>query len=154
MLWATLYGRFLESNFAVPANLIKERIGNLKRHTPNRSARKKNEDPDANKGGNPSTQSPSGRPGNNSLDVTIPIHISVRLGEFVSANKTNFLATASASNFNDDEGEEFITEGNPADYDDREGYDPDFLGQQVPLPKIKSTTKKKDILEFDNSKQN
>ncbi len=144
-------GRFLESNFAVPAAIIKERLNTLHRPSPKPGGSKKNEEPDPNTGDKTISQSPSVQVGNNSLDVTIPIHVSIRMGEIVSAKVKN-ASDKSTATTDADEAEEFITEGNPADYDDREGYDSDFLGEHVPLPKIKSATKKKDILQFGNNK--
>ncbi|MEO5563048.1 MAG: DNA/RNA non-specific endonuclease [Chitinophagaceae bacterium] len=144
-------GRFLETNFAVPAAIIKERLNNLRRPS-SKPTTNKNEETDTNGGDKTLFQSPSIQAGNNSLDVTIPIHISIRMGDIVSRQVGNLANKSTTAATDADEAEEFITEGNPADYDDREGYDPDFLDEKVPLPTIKSAAKKKDILQFGNNK--
>jgi endonuclease G len=144
-------GRFLESNFAVPAAIIKERLNNLHRPVSRSTAGNRNEDPGTNVADKVLLHTPSMQAANNLLDVTIPIHISIRLGEITNGQTKNAAAVSANATINADEAEEFITEGNPADYEDREGYDPDFLGDKVPLPKVKSVNKKKDILKFGNN---
>jgi endonuclease G len=152
-------GRYLESNFAVPAATIKERLNNFHRRPPGAPAQgRRNEEPDKTGGDQAITTTTSSQDqqgvssSGNVLDVTIPIHISVRVGN-VSGNsqyKDGSSGTGTAS-VGTEEQEEFITEGNVADYADRKGYDVDFLGENVPLPKVKSAEKKKDILKFGDN---
>jgi len=144
-------GRFLEANYAVPAAIIKERLDNLSRPNPRPPTSQRNEEPGANTEDGNSMQTPSLQVANNSIDITIPIHVSIKLGEIVSIQGKNTPAKTTTPSNNAVEANEFITEGNPADYDDRIGYDANFLGVEVPLPKVNSVTKKKDILHFGNN---
>ena len=144
-------GRFLESNFAVPASIIKQRLNDLRRPSPRPDDRKKNEDLDANAPVKTMTQPLAVLAANGSLDVTIPVHFSISIGDVIRDQVKNIASISVGTPVSIVEAEEFITEGNPADYIDREGYIVDFLDVNVPLPKVKSATKKKDILKFGNN---
>ncbi len=107
-------GRFLESNFAVPATVIRESLNKLKRQTPKRSIVNRSEDPDRNGEKKPIPHRSYLQPSNNSLDVTIPVHISIRFGELVSSTE-NALGKA-VVDIDPDEVEKFVTGDNGSNY--------------------------------------
>lgn len=152
-------GRFLESNFAVPAVTIQQRLARI--------------------GSGPMGAVSSGVPvsfgggGNTapaiasvtssavrkeetlqSAQFTIPLHLSISVGtpqgptaNRASANRTSFPDTS----FVGEEFEEFVPEAPASDYADREGYDPAFLGveEEVPLPQLSTEQLKGDVLTFE-----
>jgi endonuclease G len=97
-------GRFLQTNYAVPATVIAERLNRVLHPKP----------------GKPATHRPHG------AAHPPAIHL-----------PTNDTATLGAS--------EIFEEGVPDDYVGRAGYDPRFIGVDVPLPTIRDTS---EVLTF------
>ncbi|MEP7364706.1 MAG: DNA/RNA non-specific endonuclease [Acidobacteriota bacterium] len=130
-------GRFLEANFAVPADLIADRlsrIGNRESLSVSVSSPS---------GAPPTPQSPSA-PTPQTLTCTIPIRLHIEVGspEFGGAAATVQASIAPVAAPAPRRGaaveDVIITEAAPEDYSDRSGYDPAFLseGPAIPLPKI------------------
>ena len=73
---------------------------------------------------------------------TIPIHVSIRLGNAVAAGATSSTATTRRDTSEDEFGDEAVVIDRK--YSNRKGYDPDFLDEhEVPLPKLTSAMKAK-----------
>lgn len=132
-------GRFLETNFAVPSTLIYRKLKELS----GGSLTSKSEIMSVNTGHTPSSNLIV--PGQ-TLDFTIPIRIRVSIGDTVGS--TGMAVTAAGAG--DDSEDQFVSEGKPEDYDDRQGYIDSFLGEDFPvrLPSIKKEKYQKDILQF------
>lgn len=125
-------GRFLEANYAVPANVIAERLLAVQRGKPARVT---------------AQQIPSAGPQpipQNKTTITLPITVTIEIGQPANGAVNVIAARIDAS-----EGEEFATEGRVEDYLDRKGYQPDFLGKGfiAPLPAVKRD--KRNVLTFD-----
>ncbi|MVT11864.1 DNA/RNA non-specific endonuclease [Chitinophaga tropicalis] len=146
-------GRFLEANYAVPAAIIDQRA-NKWRGKPTTVKRKEDIDDDTTGGPNPgnstdytSIQIPAPATGA-STSFTIPIQVTVTVGGAAAQAQVGHNGHPMAVG---EEGEAFITEANPDDYNDRTGYDPHFLDTEVPLPILLPHSKRKDILKLTGS---
>ncbi len=131
-------GRFLESNFAVPAALVAERLKQV--------------------------QSRSGRVStvvNRNRETTLPVRVAdlvsgaridVPLSITLTPTPSVSLGEQSVVRLSDDGFNEIETEAKAADYEDREGFKESFIGagMKVPLPKITDQKRKKDILFYQN----
>ena len=144
-------GRFLEANFAVPANLVANRLSEIGRKGSSVSVTV----PDSPAPVQPA-QEQTVQIAQPSAAVTfqVPLTISLQLGSPVSVPATVTSVTApvitqpiTAPVSDADESDEVFEEGRVEDYSDREGYQADFLGSdfEVPLPKVEA---KKDILKL------
>lgn len=127
-------GRFLEANFAAPAEQILERLSRIDRGDKPRRGMERDLH----------LQSTAAGDGVSSITCTIPIRITVEVGSSYSGEPCITSVSAGrrqpALRRAADEGDEdvILTEGVPEDYRDRRGYRPDFLGQDtdIPLPAI------------------
>ena len=135
-------GTFLTTNYAVRADAVARLLLDL------RSGRVR---PEARRGGvtpaSASTVVIAGAPTTRSTSVTIPLTITVSIGDLRAAPPAPLSRTAPFDDGSDAiEGEEGVA----ADYRDREGYQPDFLGERmvVPLPSVE--TDAGDVLTYDN----
>ena len=126
-------GRFLDANFAVPAQTVAEILRDVRQGVPRRPpapSRAKTSRSDVTVDAT-------------STDITIPLRIRVEVGSpqvdggpRTTAARPAMAAASGAAPDDDDEGDELVEEGRPEDYADREGYAADFLGTQVPLPDV------------------
>jgi endonuclease G len=96
--------------------------------------------------------------GVNGVTLTIPLNITVSLGDAsepkrsVSADTKAAVADTSAK-VTDQPSEGFLESVTPdPDYEDRPGYDPDFLGFNAPLPKLDASIKG-DAVKIDGAKK-
>ncbi|MGI8783006.1 MAG: DNA/RNA non-specific endonuclease [Acidobacteriota bacterium] len=152
-------GRFLEANYAVPADIIEERLRMAERGETRRAITHGRAD-------GPRGQAQTANPV--SFSCTIPIQVTIEVGGPVrepgpagsastvpvsvkgDAGGTAIPSAGSHQAPDDDEGDEvFATEGVPEDYLDRGGYRADFLGGgiKVALPKV--TRDSNQVLTFD-----
>ncbi len=137
-------GRFAEANFAVPAHIIGQRLDDVLRGEKRRPATAR-----------PVAVGEGGRgvvAGGRSLTCTVPIRITVDIGDIGDATAARFRpATVPVTDVGAGDGieERVKTSGDPQDYVDRTGYEPSFLGDgfDVPLPVV--TKNKSDILKFE-----
>ena len=148
-------GRFLDTNFAVPSLVILERLDSLSRP---RNARPAHETGPARAASTPLNPA--------SIQLTIPVTITISadvstatqlttgaaslapmrpIGGSVQPSRPNSYAAAAV------DGSDIVVENKAvaADYLDREGYDPAFLGDDihVPLPAVEADAS--DVLYFD-----
>ncbi|GAA4420200.1 DNA/RNA non-specific endonuclease [Nibrella viscosa] len=147
-------GRFLDSNFAVSAELISDRLKKFtKQPVPSPSG---NKDQGSFNGIHPSTHminipAGAGQPGQHTIQFTIPVQISVTIGNPVQSPVAPSGGSSSAGRQTGvAEEEDFIEEeARPADYVNRPGYVPDFLGAnaEVPLPEPGDQLRE-DVLTF------
>jgi endonuclease G, mitochondrial len=135
-------GSFLTTNYAVRSDVVADRLAKV------RSGRIRLEASPGAAPAGPSTPAPAG--GNVLGSLTIPLTITVTAGG--AAGKVDLTirppapapAALPADGLADEvEGEE----GRVEDYRDRAGYRADFLGVEVPLPKVEGAAD--DILEFE-----
>jgi len=140
-------GRFLEANFAVPANIIADRLAAVltgeSRRRPMSSASRGSS--------SAHSQTASSNAARASTTVatvtcTVPIKVTVEIGSPCSEPSP---AGSIASVWGTDEIDAPVTEGVPEDYSDRAGYQEDFLGDDhvVELPKIVRDAPQ--VLEFE-----
>ncbi len=134
-------GRFLVSNYAVPAEVIAERL-----HAVTRGGAAQTLDRD--RSSEPQSLPQGNLASSRRIEVTVPIRISVDIGDILpdpqaqAQARTAALALAPAGtgpqpdDADGGDGEPIAPEGRPEDYNDRKGYVPDFLGPgfTVPLP--------------------
>lgn len=149
-------GSFLRTNYAVPGSLVKKRLDALlagrlaERRAPVHST-----SPQRNSVTAPvATNKTPSNGGGNTRSITIPLVVTVSLGE-PSPGAVTWLATPPRGsapvvpNDDDDDLTEPETEATPADYANRDGYEKAFLGTNftVDLPKVEQAAD--DILTFD-----
>ncbi len=140
-------GRFLESNYAVPATLVADRLHKLSRGGASSAARMAHP-----------TLSPRGPAVEQAVRSTyyakasfeVPLIITVTLGtprELLLPRPSNVPTTDVPANVEAETDESFL-EARAEDYSDREGYLKDFLGsnEQVSLPAIAAH----DVVTFDD----
>ena len=157
-------GRFMESNFAVPALVVKEVLNKLTKLP----GSNRNGTPGASSNGKPSKgpsseafavktdQQASQQTSNkqdNQCTFTIPLQITVSIGQPSIAAQSQAQAQAiPAKSADETDNDELITEGRAEDFDDREGYKDDFLGEgfEVSLPEAKTERRKNDLLTYTN----
>lgn len=147
-------GQFLKANFAVAANLIANRLSQVKgqgsKPSTTSSLPPPPKKPVAVEGSGLQLPQQSGE-----VTFEVPLTISVRLGPSgpVSATPVDVVGavpTRPGPEPDEDKDEdEVFAEGKVEDYSGREGYATDFLdGAEVPLPKINKTT---DLLTFEDN---
>lgn len=160
-------GAFLRANYAVPsdllANVIKQVESGGKPYFKN-EVTAVNAKPTSTIQHN---QSVNGSGSNNDVSITIPLNISVSLGQPTTSPKITAPATANPSSSiqssssiptgaaaqNDDDEIELASEARPEDYDNRNGFTENFIGNgelNVPLPTVSDDT---DVLTFENMGQ-
>ena len=136
-------GRFLEANFAVPAQTVARLLRDVREGV---SAPRPSPAP-------PRPQpSPAAGPAANltSTSITIPVRIRVEVGApqadiANAATSSSRASSATVVAVDADDDDEFAEEARPEDYADREGYAAGFLGVEVPLPGIRDEG---DVLTF------
>jgi endonuclease G len=125
-------GRFLDANFAVPAQAVAEALRGVRENAPRRPpapsrARTSRSDVAVDV---------------TSTGITIPLRLRVEVGAPQVDGGPRLAAVRPAASAlygaaaQNDEADELVEEGRPEDYADREGYAADFLGTEVPLPEI------------------
>ena len=131
-------GRFMEANFAVSGVTVCDRLREVT--TGSRTNRPTVGFSD------PATQLAPAKPALARFTTTIPLKVTVELGESYAVDVSP--ASAPVADL-----DEVITEGVPADYADRRGYDETFLGSApaVPLPEVQDTA---DVLTFPDTADN
>jgi len=149
-------GRFLETNYAVPAALIDETLNKVKR---GRTIPEIVRNPQNDSGKLPVAKDEPviANPANTcTFSIPLQVSVSVSLGQ-EAAIRPNDICTASTTSLTQGENlvEDIITEGRPEDYADRIGYVNDFLGNGfvVPLPEVVNERRKGDLLTYDNDGQ-
>ncbi|OQP38647.1 hypothetical protein A4H97_18165 [Niastella yeongjuensis] len=164
-------GRFMESNFAVPAKIVREVLSRVTKlpgsngngklaAASNGKPVKPNQSP-ASETTVSKTDLQAAPPTNNKQDnqctFTIPLQITVSIGQpSIVAQTQAPVNTASAATHvksaDEIDNDELIMEGRAEDFDDREGYKEDFLGDgfEVPLPEANSERRKNDLLTYTN----
>jgi endonuclease G len=138
-------GRFLKANYAVPGEVILERLAQV-----GRGARR-TRPADTRGEAKSQPQVPAANPDPiampSRLTVTVPITITVDVGTPIQQEpglvRSAKPTTPSVSTGDD----EVSTEGRPEDYLNRTGYDPNFLGVQVMLPEM--IARAEDVLTFE-----
>lgn len=124
-------GSFLTTNYAVRADVVAELLDRARRGVRRR----------------PSVEAQAPAAGGSLIhQVTVPLTITVTLGEPTSSSGTGGAGGAPpqlAQADDDIVGEEGVVE----DYRNRKGYEPDFLGIDVPLPSVNRDAD--DVLEFE-----
>lgn len=137
-------GRFLEANFAVSASAIAERLEQVRRgKVPRRSGETLTP---ATIGSRAASQATSG---DGSVTVTIPLRVTVQFGtpDAGGAHAVTRVAQSAAGDETSEDVKESLEESRAEDYDDREGYLRDFLGDDnVSLPTV--TKNKDDVLTY------
>jgi endonuclease G len=155
-------GRFLEANFAVPATLIQDSLGRIGR------AAKRPEAPrssDGNAGASGSIRLQKRPPevttamGDDSRGVTfiVPLRVTVDIGSPTREPQHPAPAQQPLSRptppkpaaVDDTSDEVVLTEAVPEDLAGRQGFDREFLGFNVPLPKVVRDTSQ--ILKFQSN---
>jgi len=147
-------GRFLETNYAVPAPIIAERLDQITRgESPRRSYAPLDTgvtqaSTSMSGTGRFQTTTALGR----SVTCTIPVTVTVDLGTpEIGVRGAGNSATARLARLSRDGSDDdlALTEARPEDYADRPGYDPDFIGHgiEVPLPRV--TTGRNDVQTFE-----
>lgn len=148
-------GRFLEANFAVPAAVIDERLREVSRGGGPRRQRGGEISPVTPAGSDPAPALQATGTATQTCTVTIPLRIHVEIGQPVSGQMGMAALTVradAAGARSPDSGDApdavtVTTEAKSEDYEDREGYQPDFLGPTVPLPEVKKAAA--DILTYE-----
>lgn len=149
-------GRFLESNYAVPASIVAERLTAIQRSAPVSAGIV----PEDKSQVQQQLQASSSTPINNAnvqtqtFSFNIPIEVTVTVGQPAIAGTAPVAQNTPAAQPAAIESEdEFYTEGVAEDYDDRTGYNPAFLGNDVlvPLPEIADPAKAADILQYERN---
>jgi endonuclease G len=148
-------GRFLESNYAIPVSVVEQCLHKAKGGSGSSSRTALRDTGTSSETSSISAIQQSNMQ-NNQYTFTIPLHITVSLGQpsaggepaagTVSATPGNAVNTPASAE------DEVITEGRAEDYDDREGYIENFLGEEfaVPLPEPATERRKNDLLKYDN----
>jgi endonuclease G, mitochondrial len=134
-------GRFLEANFAVPGNIIAERLETARSgKAGRRPVFSRTSDPST--GHIHSSVNDSQGVNGSSVTFTIPIRITV-------AVHAPSLAPSVAPATSGHDVDVPFTEGVVQDYRDREGYEQDFLGagHEIPLPEVVRNSAQ--VLEFE-----
>lgn len=154
-------GSFLRTNFAVRADRVKERLDALlagtlrgKREVASRSPRPRRPASMMNVESDPVAAAV--RMGSNTTSITIPLTVTVSLGEATAqTNHSRRPSTSTRQDDRNDLGDLVETEATakPEDYEDRAGYDASFLGSEfvIELPMI--IRGRSDILKWGNGRE-
>jgi endonuclease G len=144
-------GRFLEANFAVPANLVASRLSEIGRRGSSVSVTVPDSPPPPVQPAQEQTVQIAQPSAAGTVTFQVPLTISLQLGPVATpAPVTTVSAPApvvTAPVADAGESDEMFEEGRVEDYSDRDGYQANFLGSdfEVPLPKVEA---KKDILKL------
>ncbi len=153
-------GRFLEANFAAPAPAVADRLEHA-------LSRLRGRRPPAPAPTPPPPTRPCagaeqpGAAGAHAVRRTIPVHITVEIGDEAAPRSPAAPRVATAPAVQappvapDEEDEVFEVEARPEDYRDREGYDASFLGDgiEVPLPQAVRDCGQVVSFDFDGETQ-
>jgi len=150
-------GKFLEKNFAVPSAVIKDRLELFRKNGYKNTAPVKTSTalPEKDFSASLSLQkSDAVLAGPGTATFTVPLQVSISLGAgvigdlSVQLHQVNNYAAAAVQKSEQDE---IIVEGVPEDYENRKGYDRDFLGNEhgLPLPEIIDEHLRDDILKYN-----
>ena len=154
-------GSFLQTNFAVRADRVKERLDALlagslrgKRDVEDRPGRSRRQVAIGH--GTRSSSTPAVRVGRNTTSIMIPLTVTISLGDAAAqTNQQQALPSSASLNHLDDSDDLIEIEENasPEDYDDRRGYVASFLGDEyvVELPRIVKA--RAEILRWGNGKE-
>ncbi|MCX5958374.1 MAG: DNA/RNA non-specific endonuclease [Cyanobacteria bacterium] len=154
-------GSFLRTNFAVRADRVKERLDALlagtlrgKREVPSRSPRPHR--PASMMSVESDPVAAAVRWGSNTTSITIPLTVTVSLGEAAAqTNRSRRPLTSTRQDDRNDLGDLVETEATakPEDYQDRAGYAANFLGTEfvIELPMI--IRGRTDILKWGNGRE-
>jgi endonuclease G len=139
-------GSFLASNYAVRADVVKRRLDDVRSGRVSRPEARKPAPPAPAPRAAPAARNL--RSGGGATSITIPLTVTVSLGDAFApaARRARAMASVSADADGDMvEGEEARVE----DYSDREGYQADFLGEEmmVELPAVQRAAD--DVLDFE-----
>ncbi len=78
----------------------------------------------------------------NSITLAVPLHITISVGTPGRATAGSTVSLVDAPDgLVEDRFEKIVPDPNDPDYEDRPGYDPDFLGFKVPFPRLTSATR-------------
>ncbi|WP_258803130.1 DNA/RNA non-specific endonuclease [Pseudarthrobacter sp. NS4] len=136
-------GRFLRSNFAVPSTIVAERLDEVLNGR-SRPAPAHQTVPDR---PTPALQQASVTPPAATFSFVVPLRVTVEAGTPYPDDGNGHRGRATdGSSTAADTSDEVFTEGVPADYRDRLGYEETFLGATVPLPSV--TSRGDDVLTF------
>jgi len=140
-------GRYLETNFAVPAHIIADRVRTLSAPRSNNGQHRPTPRPErpgqAQLTATPNKPSPTnGSP----MEITIPIKLKISVEGPVFNGVHASAATPAVPKDGTGEEAEFFTEAAVEDYSDRTGYDAEYLGTTVDLPVIGNDA---EVLTFD-----
>lgn len=145
-------GSFLATNYAVPADVVKRLLDQVRSgrvETPKPAARPVAPAASRVAGARPARSVGFGGGGGGSTSITIPLTVTVSLGDAaIPAPRNVRVASLAPADGGDDT--EAGVEARAEDYSDREGYQPDFLGDRslkIALPSV--TRAENDVLEFE-----
>ena len=144
-------GTMFKRNHAVPADIVAQRLDDVLRGRRSPSVGTSKDSEAIQLQSNVGMKSPQAK--RNVFKTTIPIHITIELGEQTNSNVSGVgLRTPPsipAASFAVEDDLQEITEARPEDYHDRNGYDPEFLSQGfiVPLPEL--TADQEDIVTHE-----
>ena len=160
-------GAFLKANYAVPSDLVANVLRQVKNGKRPYQAKEQQHTtapprPPAQSNINASHDNHA----NGSVSFTIPLQISVSLGQpaQIQANTTTSTITATpqstagaatpvasaTDDFSDDDEIELATEARPEDYNNRNGYQENFIGNGDFIASLPQITDVADVLTFDN----
>ena len=141
-------GTFLETNYAVRADVVKKTLASVRSGrvrpvaSPRRTSRPRYEAPSVTYGG--------AGPQLGGASITIPLTVTISVGSPGASAPPGYVPPPPREGGDDDV--EIAEEAVAADYSDREGYVSTFLGEVVELPTIERDTR--DVLEFEVDGQN
>lgn len=142
-------GAFLTTNYAVRADVVAKLLADVRGGRVRPEVRRPLSGPPA----RTAIAATQGATAGRSASVTIPLTITISIGD-IGTRADGARTVTVAPSPTDDPGDAIEgDEGRAADYSDREGYQSDFLGREmvVPIPDI--VTSAHDVLEYDNGGQ-
>jgi endonuclease G len=152
-------GTFLSTNYAVRSDIIAQRLAQVQGErtarpsalvpvTPLDAPREVRRPPPTPANDRPRLPEPLVR--HSGASITVPLTITVSLGEALAARTPSRRPAQTAGTARDREAIEIAEEGTPADYANRTGYREDFLGhgRVVALPAVRRD--EDDVLSFDD----
>jgi endonuclease G len=151
-------GRFLEANFAVPADVVAERLKAVMegRARPQPASRAKRDGETDTGAGAPMARMDAGGTGGQVTSFTIPIRVTVSVGAATADRSMRPPPAAGLGPVGPEEDVEDIDEAprDPAEYDNRDGYDGRFLGDdaRVELPELGAALRQ-DVVTFARNGQ-
>jgi endonuclease G len=142
-------GRFLESNYAVPASIVAARLAGLQRVRPHNLPREDNRRTSPQRQDEQSATPAVPTQSTQTIAFNLPIQITVTVGQPALSNGLSKPGNIPAI----DDDAEFYTEGRVEDYEDRKGYVKEFLGSDfiVPLPEVADRKRRSDVRFYDRN---